>query len=98
MAKININFLKSITLLYVEDEDGLRDQELRAYSKLFKKVFPCEDGDVALETFFKNQDEIDIIITDINMPKVSGIEFVRQVREVSDIPVIVTTAYQEIDY
>ena len=38
MAILNIKILKTINILYVEDEDKLREQELKAYKKLFKTV------------------------------------------------------------
>ena len=95
---IDITILRTITLLYVEDEDGIRAQELRAYSKLFKKVYPCRDGIEAFSVFNKNKDEIDIIVTDINMPNMTGLELIEKVSQISDIPFIFTTAYSDIDY
>ena len=98
MTTFNIEILKNITILYVEDEAGLREQELKAYEKLFKRVFSCENGQEALEVYKQNQDLIDIIITDINMPKLSGLELAKLVKVFSNIPFILTTAYQNKEY
>jgi len=98
MASFDISILKTITILYVEDEAGLREQELKAYSKLFKNVFPCKDGEDAWEQYKENQDTIDIIITDINMPRLSGLELLKRVIEISNIPFILTTAHQDSEY
>ena len=95
---IDITILRTITLLYVEDEDGIRAQELKAYSKLFKKVFPCKDGLDAYTVFKKHNDEIDIIVTDINMPNMTGLELIEKINPLSDIPFIFTSAYSDIDY
>ena len=95
---IDISILKTITLLYVEDEDGIRAQELKAYSKLFKKVFSCKDGLDAYNEYLANKDEIDIIVTDINMPNMTGLELIQKIHPISDIPFIFTTAYSDIDY
>jgi len=96
--KIDIVVLRTITLLYVEDEDGIRAQELKAYSKLFKKVYPCKDGVEAFRIYNENKDDIDIIVTDINMPNMSGLELIEKISKVSTVPFIFTTAYSDIDY
>jgi YesN/AraC family two-component response regulator len=95
---IDITILKTITLLYVEDEDGIRAQELKAYNKLFKKVYSCKDGLDAYNVFQENKDDIDIIVTDINMPNMTGLELIEKINPISNIPFIFTTAYSDIDY
>ncbi|MBI3874301.1 MAG: response regulator, partial [Arcobacter sp.] len=98
MATFDISELRTITILYAEDESALRKQETKIYSKIFKEVFEASDGEEALEIFKKNQDKIDIIITDINMPNMSGLDLARQVQEISDVPFIITTAYANAEY
>ncbi len=98
MATFDISELRTITILYVEDEGNLRKQETKIYNKIFKEVFEAEDGEEALEIFKNNQDKIDIIITDINMPKMSGLDLARAVQQVSDVPFIITTAYTNTEY
>jgi len=95
---IDITVLRTITLLYVEDEDGIRAQELRAYSKLFKQVYSCKDGVEAYSVFNENKDSIDIIVTDINMPNMTGLELIEKISPNSDVPFIFTSAYSDIDY
>jgi len=98
MATFDISELRTITILYVEDESALRKQETRIYNKIFKEVFEAEDGVEALEVFKNNQDKIDIIITDINMPKMSGLDLAREIQHISDVPIIITTAYTNTEY
>lgn len=98
MATFDIAALRTITILYAEDEGALRNQETKVYNKLFKKVYEAEDGTQALELFTKHKDEIDVLITDINMPKLSGLELAREVQKISRVPIILTTAYTHTEY
>jgi PAS domain S-box-containing protein len=98
MATFDIAALRTITILYAEDEGALRHQEIKVYNKLFKKVFEAEDGSQALELYKQHKDEIDVIITDINMPKLSGLELAKEVQKISRVPIILTTAYTHTEY
>lgn len=98
MATFDISELRTITILYVEDEGTLRKQETKIYNKIFKEVFEAEDGVEALEIFKNNQDKIDIVITDINMPKMSGLDLAREIQQISNVPIIITTAYTNTEY
>ncbi|MDD2698743.1 MAG: response regulator [Arcobacteraceae bacterium] len=98
MATFDISELRTMTILYVEDEATLRKQETKIYTKVFKEVFEAEDGVEAIEIFKNNKDKIDIIITDINMPNMSGLDLAREVRKISDVPIIITTAYTNTEY
>ena len=98
MATFDISELRTMTILYVEDEGLLRKQEAKIYTKVFKEVFEAEDGEEALEIFKNNKDKIDVIVTDINMPKMSGLDLAREIRKFSDIPIIITTAYTNTEY
>jgi PAS domain S-box-containing protein len=98
MATFDLATLRTITLLYIEDEEMIRNQSLKAYNKLFKKVFPAEDGEEALKIFEEHKSEIDVVVTDINMPKISGLEFAKKISEVSTIPILITSAYTNTEY
>lgn len=86
--------LKNKTILYVEDDDELMQRVLTILDEFFNLVFVAKNGLEALEIFKKN--EIDIILSDINLPKLSGIEFIKKVREKDrTIPVIMLTAFDD---
>ncbi len=87
--------LKTVTILYVEDENELRESTALTLNKLCKKVYIAIDGQDGLEQFNKYIDEIDIIISDINMPNKNGFEMVSEIQLISDIPIIITTAYTD---
>ena len=92
----NTKELKTISILYVEDDELIRAQTFTLFEKLFKKVFMAYDGDDGLNIFKNNRNEIDIIVTDINMPKMNGLEMIKQINKLeSSIPVIVTTAFTD---
>jgi PAS domain S-box-containing protein len=98
MATFDIASLRTMTILYAEDEGALRQQESKVYNKLFKKVYEAEDGAQALKLYQEHRDDIDVIITDINMPKLSGLELAREVQKISRVPIILTTAYTHTEY
>ncbi len=98
MAPFDLTILKTITILYVEDEQMIAEQSLKIYNKLFKNVFWAKDGEEALNIFKEHTQDIDVIITDINMPNLSGINLAKKVLEIKKVPIIVTTAYTDTQY
>lgn len=73
----NIEYLRTQTVLFVEDEELARDVLAKILTKIFKKVITATNGQEGLEKFnnFKNTNEaIDLIISDINMPIMNGLE------------------------
>ena len=88
---------EKIYILYIEDDKIVADSVSRTLQLLNQKIFTAYDGEEALGIIEKNP--IDIIITDIRMPKLNGINLVEKLRQKDlDIPVIITTAFNEIDY
>ena len=96
-------FLKTLTILYVEDDDAIRDSLSGILSKLFKEVIICNNGQEGLIKFknyvLDDHKHIDAIVSDINMPNMNGIDMIKGVRELDEtIPVILTTAHGESNY
>ncbi|MCX6077503.1 MAG: response regulator [Campylobacterales bacterium] len=88
---------KKYNVLYVEDEKSIRTNMVDFFEKIFNQVFVAVDGLDGLEKFHKNR--IDFIISDIQMPNMSGLEMVKIIREhSSDIPIVITTAFNEQDF
>ncbi|MEA3384755.1 MAG: EAL domain-containing protein [Campylobacterota bacterium] len=91
--------LKDITVLYCEDEDNLRDVTSGILKSFTKKQFIAVDGAQGLEYFKANADEIDLIITDVNMPNMSGLEMAKEIKAINaNIPIIVATAFSNSEY
>ena len=93
---IDKNLLNKFTLLYVEDDDVIRTELSSILENLFKSVKIASNGKEALRTYLENQDDIDIIVSDINMPELNGIEMIKKIREIKDnVPAIFTTAHSD---
>lgn len=85
-------------ILYVEDEDKIRITMEKIFSMFFETVYTAENGKIGAEIFENNQD-IDIIISDVEMPQLTGIEMIEKIRELNlDVPVFITSAYPENKY
>ena len=95
----NIEYLKTQTVLFVEDDDLARDVLAKILTKLFKRVITATNGLEGLDSFNKQKDideAIDLIISDINMPIMNGLEMLENIRKVdSDVPTIFVTARNE---
>ena len=84
--------LKNLTILYVEDDDEVRENISRSLAYFVKHIESASNGDEAYELYEKILP--DIIITDIDMPGMNGLELAARVRESdSFIPIVVITAY-----
>ncbi len=93
---LDLSFLSNLSILYVEDHQSTQEELGRIFKTFFKNVFIASNGEEGLQLFNNKKDEIDIIISDINMPNLSGIEMLKQIRiDNKDIPVIFATAYSE---
>lgn len=79
------SFLKEITILIVEDAEVDRKILVNILEKYFPKILEASDGEIAYQ-LFKSHKNIDIIISDINMPKISGLDFLKLVRQ-SDLKI-----------
>ena len=90
--------LKKLRLLYVEDDAVVRNELHELLSDFFDKVFVAKDGQEGLDVYHENKDEIDVILTDINMPHLNGIDMLKKIRKDSKkIPVFITTAHSDND-
>ena len=96
---MNFDDLKEITVLYVEDEDILRDNIADMLQDVCKGVFTASNGEEGYKLFLEKQEYINVIISDIQMPKLSGIEMSRKIKaKTLDIPIIITTAFSDAKY
>jgi diguanylate cyclase (GGDEF)-like protein len=85
--------------LYAEDEFQLRDVTSKVLAGFTKQQYIAQDGKIGLELFQQHQNEIDIIITDINMPNLNGLEMAQAIKAINpNIPIIVATAFSNTEY
>src|SRR5262245_45650949 len=79
-----------LTILVVDDEAIIRQQLERLYVASGFKAVVCASGEEALKRL--ESEDIDLIITDIRLPGMTGIELTKRVHELyADVPVIVIT-------
>jgi signal transduction histidine kinase len=92
-----ITFAKNLKLLYVEDDQVSRDQTYDILSIFFSDILIAVDGAQACELF--DTHDIDFVITDINMPKKNGIEFIQHIRQNNkQIPVFIFSAHSDTSF
>jgi len=92
-----IEFSKELKLLYVEDDEPSRKQTLDILKIFFNDIVVAVDGAEAIQKYDNNH--IDFIITDINMPKVNGLKFIEHVRgKNTDIPVFILSAHSDTSF
>jgi len=81
------------TILIVEDEAVSRLLFEKALRKTRANLFFVKDGLEAVNTIREN-DEIDVVLMDIRLPRMNGFEAVAKIREINpELPVIIQTAY-----
>jgi two-component system KDP operon response regulator KdpE len=85
--------LKELAVLVVDDEKALSDFVRRNLEVRKYHVLTAANGLEALGLF--NSESIDLVILDIMMPHMDGLEVIRRIRQASDVPVIVLTAMGE---
>lgn len=93
-SMINKELLKSITVLYVEDEEIVKEEVTFFCKRFIPKFHTAKNGEEGLKLF--KEINPDIVITDIQMPKMNGLEMIKKLN--SHIPIIITTAYSDIDF
>lgn len=95
-------FLKQLTILFIEDDEITRTQLEKMLNRLFKKVIVANNGLDGYEKYQEDkvgENKIDLILSDINMPIMNGIEMLEKIRvNDSSIPVIFSTARTETEY
>lgn len=84
-----------LKILIVEDEVGIRTIIKKYLSKFNITIIEAENGKKGLDTFLNNKDNIDLILMDVMMPQMDGIECTREIRKVSNVPIIMLTAKSE---
>ncbi len=87
--------MSDITVLVVDDESRMRKLVKDFLMQKQYKVLEAGDGEEALKVFEENQSKINIILLDVMMPKLDGWSVLRQIRQKSNVPIIMLTARGE---
>lgn len=82
------------TVLLVEDEDSVRDLAVRVLRGLGYRVIEANNGKQAIEEFHRSARRVSLVITDVVMPQMSGIDLVRRIREDQPgLPALLVSGY-----
>jgi len=96
-AKTLQNIATDIRLLYVEDDDDVRRSIHETLSFFFKNIDLAINGEEGLELYKKNR--YDLVLSDIQMPKMNGIEMTRSIKAINNEQMImIISAHDEADY
>ncbi|MDX1808842.1 MAG: response regulator transcription factor [Sulfurospirillaceae bacterium] len=97
MNNLLLEKLKTLRILYIEDEEGIRKKVSDALRYYSKEVIEASDGKTGLKLYMEK--DPDIIFTDILMPEMNGIELIKIIRKKNNqIPIVITTAHTDMEY
>ncbi|MFY9090228.1 response regulator transcription factor [Arcobacter aquimarinus] len=89
-----VNILKKLNILYIEDEENIKLNVKKTLLLFSDNVFDAED--IASASKILHEKRIDIILSDINLPDKSGIDFIKEIRLIDKkIPIIILSAYTD---
>jgi len=95
--KNDSDFLKTLTLLYVEDDNDTCEQLGKFLQQRVETLITAASGAAGLAAYHTHRPAI--VITDIQMPGMDGLTMAMEIRKLnSTVPVIVTTAFEQTDY
>lgn len=90
-------YAAELDVLYVEDDKDVREGIAMLLKKFFKSVTTAEDGKKGLDTF--KTGSYDLVLTDISMPNMNGVEMSTQIKELDyEQTIVVISAHNEGDY
>ncbi len=91
------NNLKNKTILYIEDDAVVLKNISKLLQNYFYHIYTAVDGEDGYKKFL--QYKVDLLIVDIELPKLSGINLIKKIRKLnSSIPIVVISAYTRTDY
>jgi len=97
MKQVLLEQLSKYSILYAEDEKGIQEEIKDILELLFKEVYIADNGLEAKKLYKEYLP--DLIITDIKMPRLSGLDFIKDLRKSDDKTfVAITTAFTDLEY
>ena len=87
--------MNETTVMIVDDESRMRKLVKDFLTQKDFKVIEAENGEVAINIFEEKKDKIDLILLDVMMPRLDGWSVLRQIRQTSNVPIIMLTARGE---
>ncbi|QKF82211.1 response regulator [Halarcobacter ebronensis] len=92
----NKDYLSAATILFIENNEKIRSEATEIFTAFFRKVLVATDINDAINIFKANRMDIDIILTDIDMPDFGGIVLLAELRKIDwDIPVLISSNFSD---
>lgn len=92
-----IEILKTLRVVYVEDNDDVRENIIIMLKRRFKEVMAACNGKEGLELVLQHNP--DIVITDLEMPVMDGMQMIKEIRKTQkELPIVVITAHRDEAY
>jgi CheY-like chemotaxis protein/anti-sigma regulatory factor (Ser/Thr protein kinase) len=86
----------SETILFVDDEEDIVSMRTRMLSYLGYRVLPATSPEQALGYFTRGEEQIDLLITDHTMPRMTGLQLAAEINALHpDLPIILCSGYSE---
>lgn len=88
--------MKPAKIIYVDDDIDLLESVTELLTEDGFTVYPFTNGYDALDKLL--EEPVDVVLTDIKMPKITGIELLEKIRVIdTETPVILTTGYADLN-
>ena len=101
-SKELLQYTKELTLLFAEDHTELRENTTEILKNFFKQVDSAANGEEAFALYkskFQENEAYNLVLTDIQMPKMNGVELTQKIYEInSSQTVVVLSAHDESEY
>ncbi|HHD56588.1 MAG TPA: response regulator, partial [Desulfobulbaceae bacterium] len=84
------------SILFADDEQAIRELVQTYLEKYGYQLTTCKNGEEAWKNFAAEPAKWDLVVTDQNMPRMTGTELIQKIRKIRpDIPIILATGYSE---
>lgn len=91
----SLNILKDLNILYVEDNNDVSEKLSRILKRSVANLVHAQTAEQGLNIFENGKNYFDIVITDINLPKMNGLDMVKEIKKLANPQIIVITAYSD---
>ncbi len=92
----NLQIYNTLNILCVEDDENILEVYKEMFSLIFQNVHFAKDGAEGYEVFL--QEDVDIVLTDYNMPRLNGLEMSEKIRQKDKtVPIILVTAFENLE-
>ncbi len=90
-------YLGKATILYVEDDSSIRDFLAKRLNERVLKIYVAKNGKEGLELYKKYKP--DIVLTDVKMPKMNGIEMSKEIKNINKkTPIVISSAHNDSEF